>query len=650
MRVRFYLLICSYMLAGLTLLAINSVINGEGNNAMAAQFYKLPYKHSREILNWQLHHGQGNKGSVGIRFRVYSNAQNAALNSYGNSDDQRIRILAKQGQSLVGCGALADTDNIQILDDSGLYSHFILIAHQAVLRFSKAWQCPEWLSEHFPFHSLPFLRSDESFLTLYDDSLETEDENHTTQSLTPFHEKKDNTLRLSGGSSGYDDGLDDGLDDDNGHRRPPFIPPLFLNDYTLTLLPAPAMPQWLLKPMLSRWQYLFREKTDDTISITVILQVNGHPSLYHSLWLNQDDYQELIELLATDSIRQLIYWLASRPEAEDDFSDQWLEWSNQHEVTGYYAHEHDTGQHQAIKQILLPLAKRPELSFRIEIMNDSSPDTLSESLPENNGPPIQSAVIETPGGETTNANNNQNKQPAGRDTPIRKPATRAVFGQAVPQGNNGFEQPDIPLPPVARSVPVITDAFVLEISGQRYLVQKQHLSPNKKGSEDPATIWVESIGIDSTSDRTGLSRDATMFPLSELEQKAGVRREHRLPLNEKTIAYLLHYGTDKTRQEVMDFYGVATCSYQQKHFLIDRQTGKVNSSECPVCLTSLLDEDTLIRPRCCNTLFHPHCLANALAMRGSSPSCPTCRAARTAPAARLHIAHKLPAQAKPKCH
>ena len=177
------------------------------------------------------------------------------------------------------------------------------------------------------------------------------------------------------------------------------------------------------------------------------------------------------------------------------------------------------------------------------------------------------------------------------------------------KGNGGrdTQQNQPPLFPLASKLTgkqSIYDYIVIVVNERKFHINKEQLIPSRRGQEEASTIKV----IDP-------SCPEDILTLDEVESIAAVPAQFKLSkVDEKTLNYMLTYGTRATKKALQHHYPLSLISEQGGHLVTAANyRGYLPDAICEICQEPLLSRDSL--SHCDHPgkhTFHTNCLSRWL--------------------------------------
>lgn len=385
-------------------------------------------------------------------------------------------------------------------------------------------------------------------------------------------------------------------------RRPPFMPGLFNNDFTLTVLPVLRLADdWQQYFSGSHWWHWIAGEPDYDSGVTVLFSVDGHSPV--AVQVAPEEYQYLADP------RALLSWLAARINGRDALVQSLLTLMESMSAVI------DERVVDSLKHQLADLLDTPGILLDVTLewfWLQTTLEGLLVEFPENKGQP--NALSLTSQGNSAAAGSTGNHQIAGDNNKNPSPGNNR-------QDNGQIPDPSMPSPKPAEE-PVEGPYFTLIAEGKEYRLARNQLDPARRGQEEASGIYVyrpESL--------------ATTWPLTELEQQAGVQPVLRLPdTDQKALNYLTSYGNKETIEALRDFYPVdvlqITEDSQLQHSsgLTDEQL----HGNCIICQDPMQHYRGAVRTDCAH-VFHLPCLITYFAKQVPDDTgqlkltCPICR-------------------------
>ena len=574
-------------------------------------------------LEWQLPVQWSGVRKLPVRFRAQaSQKQKNRHPQEGRRFNGEVTVTGRVGQQFIVCaGDVLSDDFIQTsaVADADHVHALTLIKGTGLLKINNGKACPGWLRQYYPHDMAQLLLSTEAFLAIRQEKSRNHHRNHhrnheSQMSALPsgFFESKDASLvSLTGGSSG--------LDDHNDDKRPPFMPVPDKMMANLLLLPTLNLPSNWRDLLLSaglpftRVYHWLTDQPEAQAGLTLLVQFDGQPPI--TLRISQGEYPEMAEQLL--NARQLLRWLAHKLNGREAMILLLMDLLEDSETLA-----DETA--NSIRRQLRIVLDQPDTEYSLTFELDQ----LNKNLGENSNPTAR--IVHLPNGIA----NQQSGETRPDDQAGKKDADAASGShntnenrneEKSPSRQNAEQQPNPASSPGAGlSQEQAQSYFLLNVNGHPFKVARSHLDPEKRGQEDASVIYA------SQSEQTTLN-----LPLTMLEEKAGVSRDMRLPeTDQKPLNYLVTYGTDNTRQALIDFYPVDILMLtQDNHLVAANQSGKPNE-DCSICQESLHRYRGAIKT-VCQHMFHLPCLITYFKNQpGQEPGevylkCPLCRRDQT---------------------
>ena len=199
----------------------------------------------------------------------------------------------------------------------------------------------------------------------------------------------------------------------------------------------------------------------------------------------------------------------------------------------------------------------------------------------------------------------------------KKTKTTQDAGKGLAQQQSGDQdgqggRPPVTYPTVLKEKSRVRDYLTIKMGVHELQIDKNELSKNERGQESPNDICVYK------NDRLiydVLSAELSLVPVEQ--------RIWSMPDKDNILGYLLHYGTEATINELMNFYQVSIVSIEQGK--ISQTSAQCENDECSICSEHFITQPYIMRTPC-NHFFHLECLKNSVNKAVDKKHCPLCRA------------------------
>ena len=553
-------------------------------------------------LEWQLPEQWADTRKSPIRFRAQQNNHHS---QEGRSFNGEVTVTGRVGQQFVVCaGDLSSDDFTQtsvVAETSHLHT-LTLTKNAGVLSINNEEACPEWLTPQYPYNMAQRILSTEPFIATRKNEPRNHPRNEERQlsalPSNPFEPQESALVTLTGGGSGFDDHED--------FKRPPFMPMPDKAMANLILLPALNLPDnWRdYLPFVGLYHWLTNQP-EEHAGLTLLVRFDGQPPII--LPINQAEYSTMAEHLL--SARQLLRWLAHKLNGRESMIRWLLDY-----LENYSEDSFEEKVANSIRQQLQIVLEQPDTEFSLSFEVDQLGSILNSNKHDTMG------IVQLPEGKT-----DQQSATLPPDTPTDNSGISASPDSNQPNENRNSPPPreGADQPPNSRtpsgagfSHELTQNHFLLNVNGHVFRVDKHQLSPDKRGSEDPASITARSQNI------PGLS-----LPLNEIEETAGIPATQQLARDSDSLDYLVKYGTETTKWLLLDFYPVSILAHSDQQLVIDKQAVIPQTDlECPVCLGSILKQANLVKVDC-SDLLHSRCFMEYLRQSPAEVNpvrCPIC--------------------------
>ena len=420
---------------------------------------------------------------------------------------------------------------------------------------------------------------------------------------------------------------EDQQDDYFNHLRPPFQPDVQHSDVSLTLLPVLRLGvdcRNSLSDYLpgANWLHWLLGEPDYASGITVIVRFGDQPPIV--VQVAEQEYQHMVEYLADP--KALLYWLAPRIQGRDTLVYQLL--ALLETMTMRVNEPVREAIQSALEYQLAEILEQPGILVDVALEQFSLQRTLKQFIECPHGGGEQQSGSLKPDGEQKGEENSS----AGNTHHPGKPDNKEGDAGRNDNGQSS-RQPSGSQTGAPENIQTEAPYFTLSINRQEYRVARKQLNPEKRGQENAAEI--HAYKPDSLTNT---------WPLTELEQQAGVRQALHLPeTDQKPLSYLTTYGTQETRQALHDFYPVDVLQITEGNHL--EAAASLNDeqldSSCVFCMESMLQYRGAIRTDC-QHVFHLPCLIENFRKQPPNESgepnliCPSCRRSQTRPGQLLY--------------